>query len=510
MKRALLSVFDKTGITEFAKSLRELDYEIISTGGTAKNIRDENIEVTDITEVTSFPECFDGRVKTLNPKIFGGILAQRDNINHRKMMDELDITPIDIIAVNLYPFKETLDKKNVSHEEIIENIDIGGPSMIRAAAKNFQDVTVIIDPKDYSIIIEEMKTQGEISQQSRLYLAAKVFQYTAHYDALIANYFNQITKTYTPEKLTITYLRNKELRYGENPHQKAAFYTEINQTEGTLADARQLHGKDLSFNNINDTNGALEILKEYEEPTIVAVKHGNPCGIGSADTIAKAYERAYEADKTSIYGGIIAANRRIDEATAQMIGQIFIEVVVAPGYTDEAIKILTTKKNIRILHLEKIKKNDYKHYVTRTVLGGLLLQERDALLLKDELKIATKREPTEAEMQDLLFAWKAVKHTKSNAIVLAKDKTTVAVGPGQVSRIWALENCIKQGENRVEGSVLASDAFFPFKDSVETAAKAGITAIIQPGGSIRDNESIEAANKHNIAMVFTGIRHFKH
>jgi phosphoribosylaminoimidazolecarboxamide formyltransferase/IMP cyclohydrolase len=510
MKRALISVYDKTGIVDFAKGLVELGWQIISTGGTAKKLASEGIKVIDVSEITEFPECFDGRVKTLHPKIHGGLLAIRDNKEHIETMKNLGIGTIDMVVNNLYPFKETILKKDVTHEEIIENIDIGGPSMLRAAAKNYKYVSVIVDPSDYNKVLDELKAKGEVTLETKTYLAAKVFQYTSSYDALISNYFNNIADIKNPEIITLTFEKKQDLRYGENPHQSAAFYTEINETEGTLAEAVKLHGKELSFNNINDTNGALEILKEFDEPTVVAVKHANPCGIGSGDTIKEAFKKAYEGDKLSIFGGIIAANREIDEETANMINNIFIEVVIAPSYSDRALEILKTKKNIRILKVDNITKKDYKNYDIKRILGGILIQERDNLLLKDEIQVVSNRKPTEKEMEDLIFAWKAVKNAKSNGIVLAKDKGTVAVGPGQVSRIWALENAIKQGEERVKGSVLASDAFFPFSDSVEAAAKAGITAIIQPGGSIRDKESIDAANKYGIAMIFTGIRHFKH
>ncbi|EOD00156.1 bifunctional phosphoribosylaminoimidazolecarboxamide formyltransferase/IMP cyclohydrolase [Caldisalinibacter kiritimatiensis] len=510
MPRALISVYDKTGVVEFAKKLVGLGWEIISTGGTARKLTEAGIDVIDVSEVTEFPECFDGRVKTLHPKIHGGLLAIRDNKEHVEGMDKLGIKPIDMVVNNLYPFKETILKKDVTHEEIIENIDIGGPSMLRAAAKNYKYVSVVVDPRDYDKIIKELQDNGKVSLETNKYLAAKVFQHTSNYDALISKYFNDIAGIEMPELLTLTYEKRQDLRYGENPHQAAAFYTETQETEGTLSNAVQLHGKELSFNNINDTNGALEILKEYEETTVVAVKHANPCGIGTAETISEAFQKAYEADKLSIFGGIIAANEEIDKETAEMINKIFIEVVVAPSYTKEALEVLKSKKNIRILQLQDIKKNDYKTYDMKKVLGGLLIQDRDNMLLKDELKVVTDREPTDKELEDLIFAWKAVKNAKSNGIVLAKDKATIAVGPGQVSRIWALENAIKQGGEMVKGSVMASDAFFPFSDSVEAAAKAGVTAIIQPGGSIRDNESIEAANKYGIAMVFTGIRHFKH
>lgn len=509
-KRALISVFDKSGIVDFAKSLCGLGWEIISTGGTSKKLKEEGLEVRDISEVTRFPECFDGRVKTLHPNVEGGILAVRDNDKHKQQMEELGIEPIDMVVCNLYPFKQTVLKEGVSHEEIIENIDIGGPTMIRAAAKNYPFVTVITDPEDYERVIGEIRKEGDTSLATKELLAAKVFVLTAHYDALIANYFSNRVGMHSPKTLTLTYEKKQDLRYGENPHQKAAFYTQIRETEGTLTGATQLQGKELSYNNIGDTDGALEALKEFGEPTVVAAKHANPCGVGSAETLVEAFKKAYDADPVSIYGGIVAVNREVDKATAELMAPIFLEVVVAPSFSEEALEVLRKKKNLRLLRLPHIEKHDYTAPKAKTVLGGLLIQDMDLQLLDGEMKTVTERKPTEKEMEDLLFAWKVVKHTKSNAIVLAKDKCTTGVGPGQVSRIWALENAIRQGGKRIPGSVLASDAFFPFPDCVEAAHEAGVTAIIQPGGSIRDEESIAAANKYGIAMIFTGIRHFKH
>lgn len=511
MKRALISVFDKTGIVDFAKSLDSLGWQIISTGGTSKKLKEEGIQVQDISDLTRFPECFDGRVKTLHPNVEGGILAIRDNENHQKQMSELGVEPIDIVVCNLYPFKQTVLKPGVSHEEIIENIDIGGPTMIRAAAKNYKFVTVITDPEDYPKVIEELQTNGETSASTKEMLAAKVFIHTAHYDALIADYFSERLEIASPKTLTLTYEKKQDLRYGENPHQSATFYTSIKGTKGTLTSAIQLHGKELSYNNIGDTDGALEALKEFDEPTIVAAKHANPCGVGSADTLLEAYKKAYEADPVSIFGGIVAANQEIDGATAAEMAKVFLEVIVAPSYSQKALDILTKKKNIRLLQLEEIGHKDKKAAKAKTVLGGLLIQSLDTELISEkDLKIVSKRKPTAQEMDDLLFAWKVVKHTKSNGIAIAKDKCTTGVGPGQVSRIWALENAIRQGGERIAGSVMASDAFFPFPDCVEAAHKAGITAIIQPGGSVRDQESIEAADRYGIAMIFTGMRHFKH
>ena len=511
MKRALISVFDKTGIVDFAKSLDSMGWEIISTGGTSKKLKEEGITVQDISDLTKFPECFDGRVKTLHPNVEGGILAIRDNDNHKKQMTDLAIEPIDMVVCNLYPFKQTLLKPGVSHEEIIENIDIGGPTMIRAAAKNYRFVTVITDPEDYHLVIDELQSQGDTSVETKEMLAAKVFIHTSHYDTLIASYFSERLNIKYPKTLTLTYEKKQDLRYGENPHQSAAFYASVQGTSGTLTNAVQLHGKELSYNNIGDTDGALETLKEFCEPTIVAAKHANPCGVGSASTLVEAYKKAYEADPVSIFGGIVAANREIDAETAKEVVKTFLEVIVAPSFSVEALEILSKKKNIRLLQLENIGYKDKKASKAKTVLGGLLIQDLDTVLLQEtELKVVTKRQPTESEMKDLLFAWKVVKHTKSNGIAIAKDLCTTGVGPGQVSRIWALENAIRQGGERIPGSVMASDAFFPFSDCVEAAHKAGITAIIQPGGSVRDQESIDTADKYGIAMIFTGMRHFKH
>ena len=510
MKRALISVWDKSGIVDFARELVSLGWEIISTGGTRKALEEAGLDVIDIEDVTGFPEVFDGRVKTLHPKIHGGILHIRDNEKHLETLKKLDIKPIDMIVNNLYPFKETVQREGVSHEEIIENIDIGGPSMIRAAAKNYNDVTVIVDPSDYEKVLGELKDFGETTIYTRRHLARKVFEYTSHYDSLISDYFISLDNALFSEVLTLTYEDKVELRYGENPHQKAAFYKEIGDLSGTIAGATQLHGKELSFNNINDANGALEILKSFEEPTIVAVKHTNPCGIGSGKTIFEAYKKAYECDKVSIFGGIIAANREIDEETARLINEIFVEIVIAPSYSEEALKILTSKKNIRILKLSDIMKNDYETYDIKKVLGGILVQERDSVAILEDLEIVTKRVPTEDEMNDLLFAWKAVKNVKSNSVVLVKDRGTIGIGMGQVNRIWAVEQAIEHSGEKVIGSVLASDGFFPFSDSIEALGKAGVTAVIQPGGSIRDEDSIKAADEAGIAMIFTHQRHFNH
>ncbi|ASW44458.1 MAG: bifunctional phosphoribosylaminoimidazolecarboxamide formyltransferase/IMP cyclohydrolase [Clostridiales bacterium] len=510
MKRALISVYNKKNLFSFAKGLIDLGWEIISTGGTAKDLKAEGLKIIEIEEITKFPEILDGRVKTLNPYIHAGLLYKRDEEEHLETIKTLNINSIDMVVNNLYPFEETIKNPNSTQEEIIENIDIGGPSMIRAAAKNYKFVTAIVDPEDYEKVLDELNKKGDISLKTREYLACKVFSYTAYYDALISSYFNKLTKIKFPEKLTLALNRAQELRYGENPHQEAVLYKEVFDLPGSISSGKQLHGKQLSFNNFNDANGALEILKEFEEATVVAVKHTNPCGIGSGKNLIEAYKKAYECDKVSIFGGIIAVNREIDADVAEMINSIFIEVVMAPSFTEEALKILTQKKNIRLIQIDDINKNNYNALDYKKILGGLLVQDRNELLLKDEYKVVTKKQPTREEMEDLLFAWKAAKNIKSNGIIIAKDKATVGIGLGEVNRIWAAEKAIERGGYKVKGSVAASDGFFPFSDCVKALAEAGVTAIIQPGGSIRDEESIKEADKYGIAMVYTGIRHFKH
>lgn len=512
-KRALISVSDKTGIVELAREFEQLSFEILSTGGTAKILNEAGVSVTNVSEVTGFPECLDGRVKTLHPKVHGGILAIRDNPEHMRQLEELGIDTIDLVIINLYPFRQTILKENVKLGEAIENIDIGGPTMLRAAAKNYQDVAVVVDPADYPIVLEELKN-GEITKKTKFGLAAKVFEQTAHYDALIAQYLReQSGSSKFPQLLTMTYEKQQDMRYGENPHQQAVFYKEIRPVAGSLPTARQLHGKELSYNNINDTNGALDLLREFSQPAVVAVKHANPCGVGADDSILKAYQKAYDADPVSIFGGIVAANREIDQDTALEINKIFIEIVVAPGYTQEALDILKQKKNIRILVLDDIQAAlPPNTWDMKKVVGGLLVQGLDNKLFQEAQpwKVVTEREPSKKELEDLLFAWKIVKHTKSNGIAIAKGKQSLGIGPGQVNRIWAVEHAIERSGDKVNAAVLASDAFFPFDDCVEAAAKAGITAIIQPGGSIKDQLSIDACNRHGITMIFTGMRHFKH
>ncbi|MDR1408775.1 MAG: bifunctional phosphoribosylaminoimidazolecarboxamide formyltransferase/IMP cyclohydrolase [Oscillospiraceae bacterium] len=514
-KRAILSVFDKTGVVDFAKGLLALDFELLSTGGTHHALTEVGLPCIEVSDVTGFPECLDGRVKTLHPAIHGGLLAMRANSTHMKRIAELGIEPIDVVAVNLYPFAATIKKTGVSLEECIENIDIGGPTMLRAAAKNWQDVAVIVNPADYEKVLEELKAWGEVTRETKFELCGKVFEHTSHYDALINNYLRaQRWESALPEVLALPYERVQSMRYGENPHQAAAFYKEAGALPNTLPMARQLHGKELSYNNINDANGALDCLKEFgfDQPTAVAVKHANPCGVGVGGTIFEAYINAYNADPVSIFGGIIALNRAVDKVTAEELSKTFLEIIIAPSFETEALEILTKKPNIRLLELPALAEPNPKGaWDMKRITGGLLIQDLDtAGLAESELDCVTERAPTDKEKANLLFAWKVVKHTKSNAIVLAKGNRTTGIGPGQTNRITALELAIRYAGGDAAGSVLASDAFFPFDDCVTAAAAAGITAIIQPGGSIRDADSIAKCNEDGIAMLFTNVRHFKH
>jgi phosphoribosylaminoimidazolecarboxamide formyltransferase/IMP cyclohydrolase len=511
-KRALISVSDKTGIIEFSKELVKFGYEIISTGGTLNALQSAGIECIGISDITGFPECLDGRVKTLHPNVHGGLLAMRSNPEHIKQIEELGIKTIDLVVVNLYPFKITIEREDVHLAEAIENIDIGGPTMLRSAAKNYQDVTVIVDPADYHTVLNEIRENGTATLETKFNLMYKVFQHTAVYDTLIANYLREQLNIKFADQVTFAYEKVQDLRYGENPHQSAAFYKEVFKYEGSLADAVQIHGKDLSFNNINDANGALDVLREFNTPTAVAVKHSNPCGVCSADNIYDAYLGTYNADPVSIFGGIVALNREVDDKTALELNKIFLEIVIAPSFTEEAMQILTKKANLRILKLASINA-PLKHNTLdfKKVVGGLLIQDIDNSTFNDsDVKVVTKLQPTEEQMNDLKFAFRVVKHCKSNAIVLASNGSTVGIGVGQTNRIWATNQAIEHSEGKCKGSVLASDAFFPFADCVEEAHKAGITAIVQPGGSIRDIDSIEACDKYGIAMIFVGQRHFKH
>ena len=509
-KRALLSVSDKNGVLEFAKELETLGYEILSTGGTMKHLAENGVAVTAVDEVTGFPEIMEGRVKTLNPLIHGGLLAKRDDATHQAQMKEHSIQPIDIVCVNLYPFKETISKPDVTTEDAIENIDIGGPAMLRASAKNHAYVTVIVDATDYEQVLTELKADGETTKETRRRLAAKVFRHTAAYDALVAGYLTDLAGEEFPEQVTYTYELKQPLRYGENPHQKAAFYSKPLGSDFSIAYAEQLHGKELSYNNIQDANAAIQIVKEFEAPAAVAVKHMNPCGVGTADTIAAAFNKAYEADPVSIFGGIIALNREVDAQTAEQLSGIFLEIIIAPSFTEDAKEILTKKKNIRLLTIS-FDQRTKDQWNTVSVEGGLLMQEPDAFGFKDaEIRVATDREPTEVEWEAMKLGWAVVKHVKSNAIVVSDDQMTLGVGAGQMNRVGAAGIALTQAGELAKGAALASDAFFPMDDTVEAAAKAGITAIIQPGGSVKDEDSIKKANEYGITMVFTGVRHFKH
>ncbi|GLC90437.1 bifunctional phosphoribosylaminoimidazolecarboxamide formyltransferase/IMP cyclohydrolase [Lysinibacillus piscis] len=506
-KRALISVSNKDGILEFAKELVALGYEILSTGGTKKMLQDNDVAVTAVDEVTKFPEILDGRVKTLNPMIHGGLLGKFDDAAHQAQMTEHGIEPIEIVCVNLYPFVETISKPNVTWDDAIENIDIGGPTMLRSAAKNHQYVTVIVDSDDYANVLEELKAHGATTIETRRKLAAKVFRHTAAYDSYISNY---LTEEEFPESLTVTYELQQNLRYGENPHQQAAFYQKRLGSDFSLAYATQLHGKELSYNNIQDGNAALQIVKEFDMPAAVAVKHMNPCGVGTGATVEEAFDKAYAADPTSIFGGIIALNREVDAATAGKLSHIFLEIIVAPAFTEEALAILTQKKNIRLLTISFEQEKQDKFNVV-SVEGGLLVQEPDRYGFADaEIKVVTNRQPTEQEWAALKLGWAVVKHVKSNAIVVTDAQMTLGVGAGQMNRVGAAKIAFEQAGDKAKGAALASDAFFPMSDTVEAAAAAGITAIIQPGGSIKDQDSIDKANEYGIAMVFTGVRHFKH
>ncbi|CFY03407.1 AICARFT/IMPCHase bienzyme [Syntrophomonas zehnderi OL-4] len=505
MKRALISVSNKEGVVDFAKGLEKLGYEIISTGGTYNTLKDAGVRVIKVADITGFPEILDGRVKTLHPRIHGGILARRIPA-HMEQLEANQIDTIDIVAVNLYPFRETISKAGVTVEEAIENIDIGGPSMVRSAAKNYEDVIVVVKPEFYWPVLKELETEGNISKTMRLQLALEAFSHTAAYDAMISAYLAGLTNDTFLDNMVVAGEKVYDLRYGENPHQKACFYR--NMTPGTsLADAQQLNGKELSYNNIIDTQAAWALVKEFDQTACVIIKHTNPCGTATADTLVEAYDKAFAADPVSAFGGIIAFNRQVDLATARKAAEPFMECIIAPGYDDDALECLQTKKNLRVLALEI---NTEPELQIRSVEGGFVVQEADqAEVTAADLQVVTETAPSAEEVKDLLFAWKIVKHVKSNAIVVAKDGVSIGVGAGQMNRVGSAAIALQDAE-KCRGAVMASDAFFPFKDTVELAAAQGIKAIIQPGGSVRDQESIDACNQHGIAMVFTGIRHFKH
>ncbi|MDP3879248.1 MAG: bifunctional phosphoribosylaminoimidazolecarboxamide formyltransferase/IMP cyclohydrolase [Dehalococcoidales bacterium] len=514
--RAIISVSDKAGVTDFAKGLSQLGFDIFSTGGTKKTLAEAGVPVKSVSDITGFPEILDGRVKTLHPLIYGGILARRDLPEHMAEIAKNNIGNIDLVAVNLYPFVQTVAKQGVGLEEALENIDIGGPSMLRASAKNFPGVIVVVDPADYGPVLEKLKT-GDLALEERKRLAQKAFQHVATYDTAIAQYLRQDSGEIFPEEMTIALQKRYDLRYGENPHQKAAFYAERDVVGGKstgITWAKQLGGKELSFNNILDADAAWGAATDFAAPTVSVVKHTNSCGLASHEDIAEAYRRAFSGDPVAAFGGIVAANRKVTLAMAEAMKSVFYEIVIAPEYDADALKLLQRKKDLRILIAELppgYGEAEPEYLDLRRVKGGLLVQTSDSLPEKSvKLKTVTRREPTKAEIDDLLFAWRAVKHIKSNAIVLAKDKMIVGMGAGQPSRIISARVARDKAGEKARGSVLASDAMFPFSDVVEAAAAAGVTAIIQPGGSIRDEDSIKAADDNNIAMVFTGTRHFRH
>jgi len=511
IKRALISVSDKSGIIEFSQKLASLNIEILSTGGTAKLFQENNIPVIEVSDYTGYPEMMAGRVKTLNPKIHGGILARRGVDD--KVMSENEIYPIDLVVVNLYPFQETVSRPNCSIEEAIENIDIGGPAMLRSSAKNHASVTVVVDSADYQSVLDELITSGDTSLLTRKKLALKAFEHTAQYDGAIANFLGRENDGFS-NTLNLQFVKSKTMRYGENPHQKAAFYKETKVNKSSVSSSKQIQGKELSFNNLADADAALECVRNFNDPSCVIVKHANPCGVATRDTILAAYLDAYKTDPTSAFGGIIAFNRELDKQTVKsIIEQQFVEVIIAPSLSADAISALSNKENIRVLVCGNLDKQspslDYKR-----ISGGLLVQDKDLGELNiNDLQCVTQTQPTDSQMIDLLFAWKVAKYVKSNAIVYANNQMTIGIGAGQMSRIYSAKIAVIKAEEeglKVEGSVMASDAFFPFRDGIEAAAKAGIKAIIHPGGSIRDDDIIAAANEQSIAMVFTGMRHFKH
>lgn len=512
MKRALVSVSDKTNLVPFVQGLVDNGYEIVSTGGTKRVLDEAGISTISIEDVTHFPEILDGRVKTLNPYVHGGLLARRELPEHMATLEKLNITPIDLVCVNLYPFKGTIEQPDVKLADAIENIDIGGPSMVRSAAKNYRDVTIVVDRADYDQVLAEIKAEGDSSLATRTKLAAKAFRHTAAYDALISQYLTKQDGLEDPEKLTLTWDLKETMRYGENSHQKAWLYEDALPKSFSVLSANQLHGKKLSYNNIKDADEALRCIREFDEPTVVAMKHMNPCGIGRGETLEKAWDRAYKADQVSIFGGVIALNRQVDLATAEKMHKLFLEIIIAPGFDDDAYTVLAKKKNLRLLTVDFSKKDEDISHEVVSVMGGMLMQEQDVL---DEdyhdWKCVTEAQPTEAQLRSLAFAWKAVKHAKSNAIVVANDERTLGVGEGQPNRIDSLKIAVQHAGDAIDDrAVMASDAFFPFGDCVEYAGQHGIKAVVQPGGSIRDQESIEMANKYGIAMVTTGVRHFRH
>lgn len=508
--RALVSVSDKSGVVEFCTALSNMGWEIIATGGTMKALRDAGLNVINISDVTGFPEICDGRVKTLHPKVHGGLLGRRDLEDHMRQLEENGIEKIDMVCVNLYPFEATIAKENVTMEDAVENIDIGGPSMLRSAAKNFRDVTVVCDPDDYTLILEEIASTGNTTPSTRLRLSAKAYTHTAEYDSHIATYMRR--QAGLPEKLFLNFDIVQGLRYGENPHQQAAFYRAAKEVPFSVAFARQLGGKELSYNNIQDANAALNIVREFDEPFCVGLKHMNPCGAAVGKDLKEAWQHAYEADKVSIYGGIVAMNRPLTAEVAALMKPIFLEIVMAPAFEEGALEVLASKKNLRLLEVN-MEKNDEAVQQYVGVNGGLLVQDADTTIKPIEASMCvTDRKPTEDELRDMNFGWKIVKHVKSNAICVVKNGMTLGVGAGQMNRVGSAEIALRQARDAgyKDGLVLASDGFLPFDDTVELASRFGVAAIVQPGGSIRDEDAIRKANEKGITMLFTGMRHFKH
>ncbi len=518
VSRALISVSDKNGVVDFARALNALGVELLSTGGTFRLLQENNIAVTEVSDYTGFPEMMDGRVKTLHPKVHGGILGRRGTDD--AVMAEHAIKPIDMVIVNLYPFAATVADPNCTLPNAIENIDIGGPTMVRSAAKNHKDVAIVVNSSDYATVLEEMQAnEGQLDYSTRYALMVKAFEHTAGYDGMIANHFGardtDNNERDFSDTFNVQYFKTQEMRYGENPHQKAAFYTEANPTEASVATAKQLQGKELSFNNIADTDAALECVKQFDQPACVIVKHANPCGVSVGVDIGTAYNLAFATDPESAFGGIIAFNRELDAKTAEAICEKqFVEVIIAPAVSADALAVVATKKNVRLLECGTWGNQRPQDFDYKRVNGGLLIQDRDnGTIIEQDLKVVSKRVPTDTEMTDMLFAWKVAKMVKSNAIIYAKNNQTIGVGAGQMSRINSARIAGIKAEHaglEVVGAVMASDAFFPFRDGIDNAGKAGISCIIQPGGSMRDDEVIAAANEHGMAMVFTGMRHFRH
>jgi len=520
-KRALLSVFRKDGIVELARGLAERGYEIVSTGGTADTLRKAGVAVLSVSEVTGFPEILDGRVKTLHPKVHGGILARRDLPAHLAALAAQDIAPVDVVVVNLYPFEDKV-AKGVSFEEAVENIDVGGPAMVRAAAKNFWHVAVVVDPTDYGLLVEQLGRPEGLDAATRLYFAQKAFRHTARYETAIAAYFAQVevrngayapaeSESFFPYRLSLSFEKIQDLRYGENPHQRAAFYSDLGSTLYSVAAARKLQGKELSFNNILDLDSAWRLVTDLEQSACVIVKHNNPCGVALGSNLSEAWERAWACDPVSAFGGVIAFNRRVDAETAKKVAAVFVEVVIAPGYEAGAKEVLAGRKNLRVMDMETTGIHKLHGFDLKRVMGGLLAQEWDMVgFERDKCEVRTKRRPTEEEWKALGLAWSVAKHVKSNAIVFANTVQTVGVGAGQMSRVDAARFAALKAQLALAGTVAASDGFFPFRDGVDEIAKAGATAIIQPGGSVKDDEVIAAADEHHLAMVFSGARHFRH